>query len=133
MGQEKGKEVMSEQEVLSPETEVGRQRLGTRLRDARNYLGFKQEDVANALGVPRTALSDIEAGQRKVEAIELQHLAKLYRQPVSHFLDEDVAAAALPADIAHLARQAASMSEQDREELSRFADYLRSRSRVEER
>lgn len=133
MDQEKRKEVMNKHKVLQPETEVDRQRLGTRLRDARNYLGFKQEDVANALGIPRTALSDIEAGQRKVEAIELQRLAKLYRQPVSHFLNDDVAAAALPADVSYLARQAASMSEQDREELSRFADYLRSRSRAEER
>lgn len=124
---------MSGQEILLSENEADRRRLGARLRDARNYLGFKQEEVANVLGIPRTALSDIEAGQRKVEAIELQRLAKLYRQSVSHFLDDDVAETPLPADVAHLARQAAGMSEQDREELSRFADYLRNRSRTEER
>ena len=119
---------MSEQQIIPTESEADRQRLGARLREARNYLGFKQEEVASALGIPRTALSDIESGQRKVEAIELQRLAKLYRQSVSHFLDDDAAAAPLPADVAHLARQAASMSEQDREELSRFAEYLRTRS-----
>ena len=120
---------MSEQQVLTSEAEADRQRLGARLREARNYLGFKQEEVASALGIPRTALSDIESGQRKVDAIELQRLAKLYRQDVSSFLDEDAAAPPLPADVAHLARQAASMSEKDREELSRFAEYLRTRSR----
>ena len=119
---------MSEQQIIPTESEAERQCLGARLREARNYLGFKQEEVANALGIPRTALSDIESGQRKVEAIELQRLAKLYRQSVSHFLDDDATAAPLPADVAHLARQAASMSEQDREELSRFAEYLRTRS-----
>ncbi len=133
MDEEKREEVMSEQKVLLSESEADRRRLGARLRDARSYLGFKQEEVANALGIPRTALSDIESGQRKVEAIELQRLAKLYRQPISHFLDDDVAATPLPADVAHLARQAAGMSEQDREELSRFADYLRTRSRAEGR
>ena len=120
---------MSLQQVLTSETEADRQRLGIRLREARNYLGFKQEEVASALGIPRTALSDIESGQRKVDAIELQRLAKLYRQDVSYFLDENAAAAPLPDNVAHLARQAASMSEQDREELSRFAEYLRMRSR----
>ena len=65
---------MSLQQVLTSETEADRQRLGIRLREARNYLGFKQEEVASALGIPRTALSDIESGQRKVDAIELQRL-----------------------------------------------------------
>jgi transcriptional regulator with XRE-family HTH domain len=107
-----------------------RRQLGRRLREARKYLGLKQDEVAVYLKIPRTALTDIENGQRRVEAIELTRLAKLYRQSVSFFTGEDAAAAALPADVAHLARQAASLSEQDREELRRFADYLRARSQA---
>jgi transcriptional regulator with XRE-family HTH domain len=112
------------------EDETERKRLGERLRDARKYLGLKQEDVAAYLNVPRTALVDIESGQRRVEAIELTRLAKLYKQPASYFTGEDAAAAALPPDVAHLARQAAELSDQDREELSRFAEYLRARSQA---
>lgn len=112
------------------EDETERKRLGDRLREARKYLGLKQEDVAAHLGLPRTALVDIESGQRRVEAIELTRLAKLYTQPVSYFTGEDVAAAALSPSIAHLARQAAALSEQDREELSRFVEYLRARSQA---
>src|ERR1700681_3321680 len=107
-----------------------RQRLGERLREARKYLGLKQEDVAAFLKIPRTALVDIESGQRRVEAMELTRLAKLYKQPVSYFTGEDAAAAALPLSVAHLARQAAKLSDQDREELSRFAEYLRARSQA---
>lgn len=110
--------------------ETERQRLGERLREARKYLGLKQEDVATYLRIPRTALGDIESGQRRVEAIELTCLAKLYKQPVSYFTGEDAAAAALPASVAHLARQAAALSDQDREELGRFVEYLRARSQV---
>jgi transcriptional regulator with XRE-family HTH domain len=110
--------------------EAERQRLGVRLREARKYLGLKQEDVASYLKIQRTALVDIESGQRRVEAIELTRLAKLYKQPVSYFTGEDAAAAALPAGVAHLARQAAALSEQDREELSRFVEYLRARSQA---
>ncbi|MFS8036734.1 helix-turn-helix domain-containing protein [Xanthobacter sp. AM11] len=107
-----------------------RRRLGDRLREARKYLGLKQEEVATYLKIPRTALTDIENGQRRVEAIELTRLARLYRQPVAYFTGEDDAAAALPIDVAHLARRAAKLSQQDRDELSRFAEYLRERSRV---
>jgi len=107
-----------------------RRRLGDRLREARKYLGLKQEEVATYLKIPRTALTDIENGQRRVEAIELTRLAKLYRQPIGHFTGEDEASASLPVDIAHLARRAADLSLQDRNELGRFAEYLRARSRV---
>jgi len=110
-----------------------RLRLGDRLREARKYLGLKQEEVATYLKIPRTALTDIENGQRRVEAIELTRLAKLYRQPIGYFTGEDEASASLPVDVAHLARQAADLSVQDRNELGRFAEYLRARSRAAQR
>lgn len=105
-----------------------RRRLGDRLREARKYLGLKQEEVATYLKIPRTALTDIENGQRRVEVIELARLAKLYRQPVAYFTGEDDVSSGLPIDVAHLARKAAGLSQQDRDELGRFAEYLRTRS-----
>jgi transcriptional regulator with XRE-family HTH domain len=107
-----------------------RRRLGDRLREARKYLGLKQEEVATYLKIPRTALTDIENGQRRVEAIELTRLAKLYRQPVAFFTGEDEASARLPVDVAHLARRAADLSPEDRDELGRFAEYLHTRARA---
>src|SRR6476646_4620524 len=123
---------MSDQSASPMNDRVERQRLGERLREARKYTGLKQEDVAAYLKIPRTALVDIESGERRVEAIELTRLAKLYKQPVSYFTGEDAAAAALPPSIAHLARQAAELSDKDREELGRFVEYLRSRARSAE-
>lgn len=102
--------------------------IGQRLLEARKYLGFTQGEVSEHLGVTRTALVEIEKGNRKIEALELKKLSKLYKQPMSHFTGEDAATSALPADIAHLARKAASLSGDDREELARFADYLQNRS-----
>jgi transcriptional regulator with XRE-family HTH domain len=121
---------MSGRDLEVAEDESRRRHLGEKLRNARKYLGLKQEEVASYLRLPRTALVDIESGQRKVEAIELTRLAKLYKQSIAHFVEEEVEAA-FPPDVAYLARQAASLSEQDREELSRFADYLRSRAKSE--
>ncbi len=110
------------------EDEAERRRLGEKLRQAREYLGFSQDEVATFLKVPRTAITNIEGGQRKVEAIELKRLAQLYRQPVGYFTGEDEASASLPADVALLARQAAKLSVKDREELGRFAEFLKARA-----
>lgn len=119
---------MSNVAIRHESDEDQRRQLGDRLREARKYLGLKQEEVAAYLKIPRTALTDIENGQRRVEAIELTRLARLYRQSVSYFTGEDEASASLPADVAHLARRVADLSTQDRAELARFADYLRARS-----
>jgi transcriptional regulator with XRE-family HTH domain len=117
--------------ALRQESDDGeRRRLGDRLREARKYLGLKQEEVATYLKIPRTALTDIENGQRRVEVIELTRLAKLYRHPVAFFTGEDEASATLPVDVAHLARRAADLSPEDRDELGRFAEYLRTRARA---
>jgi transcriptional regulator with XRE-family HTH domain len=121
---------MTNVEVHRESDEEERRHLGDRLREARKYLGLKQEEVASYLKIPRTALTDIENGQRKVEAIELTRLAKLYRQPMAYFTGEDEASASLPVDVAHLARQAANLSQQDRDELGRFAEYLRARAQT---
>jgi len=97
-----------------------------RLREAREYLGFSQEEVSTYLGIARSALSNIETGQRKVDALELKKLAHLYKRPVSHFTGSEVETP-IDKDVAHLARKAAELSPQDREELSRFADFLHAR------
>lgn len=111
-----------------PDSEAERRSLGEKLRKAREYVGFSQDEVATFLKVPRTAITNIESGQRKVDALELRRLAELYRQPVGHFTDEDEASASLPIDVALLARQAAKLSPKDREELGRFAEFLKTRA-----
>jgi transcriptional regulator with XRE-family HTH domain len=110
-------------------TETDRQTLGERLRAAREYVGLKQEEVARHLSIPRSALSNIEAGQRKVDALELTRMAKLYQRPVAWFTGEGGAISEeLPAEVAHVARTAAGLSSRDRQELARFADFLKSRA-----
>lgn len=112
--------------------EEDRIRLGERLREAREYVGVTQDEVAKHLGVPRSALSNIEAGQRKVDALELRTLAKLYQRPTTWFTGEEqvIEQPALSKEVAHLARAAASLSSQDREQLARFADFLRAKAKV---
>ena len=118
-----------------PRSEVkgdDRKSLGERLREAREYLGFSQDQVATFLGVSRSALSNMETGQRKVEALELKKLAGLYKRTVSHFTGEEAEDVTFDAEVAHLARKASELSADDRAELGRFADFLRSRKQTKE-
>ena len=103
--------------------------LGAKLREAREYVGLKQEQVARHMDLPRTAVSEIENGRRGVSAIELKKLARLFQRPVTWFTGEELGVA-VPADVAFLARTASDLSDNDRQELQRFAEFLRSRSKV---
>ncbi len=95
--------------------------LGKRIRETREYIGLTQQQVASALSVPRSAISDIETGKRKVTAEELKSLADLFKHPVSHFLGEEPK---VTEEVAALARTAENLSENDRKELLRFAKFL---------
>lgn len=92
-----------------------------RLREAREALGFTQEEVSGALGIPRTSVHAMEAGKRNVSALELRRLARLYRRRVEWLLGEDTEPA--NADNAlHRATQA--LSDEDKEQVLRFAEFL---------
>lgn len=107
--------------------------LAEKLRQAREYLGLSQEEVSKAVGIPRAAISLVESGQRRVDALELKKFATVYERPVSYFTGEDYSTPYLPDEVEHLARAAAGLSQQDREELARFAEFLQSRATKETR
>jgi transcriptional regulator with XRE-family HTH domain len=115
-------------ETMSSKQDFERNDLARLLKDAREYLELSQDEVAKELGVPRTAISLIESGQRKVDALELQKLARLYQRPVGYFTGEEITSSGLPEEVAHLARAASKLSDQDRQQLAQFAEYLRARS-----
>jgi transcriptional regulator with XRE-family HTH domain len=108
------------------------QQLARRLREAREFTNLSQQFVSQQTGIPRSAISDIERGSRRVESIELKRLAELYRMPVGYLLGDDtpagaeLAGAAPVADptVEALARTAAEMGEKERGEVLRFALFL---------
>jgi len=104
--------------------------IASKLKEAREYLGLSQQEVANATGVPRSAVSLIESGKRSVIAQELTAFARLYQRPTAYFTGEEQLA--YPADVNMLARQASTLSEKDRSELLRFTEFLMQRSQPED-
>lgn len=108
-----------------------RETLSARLKEAREYRGFSQEEVARHLGVPRTAISLIENGSRRVEALELRHLARLYQTSMESLTGE-VQETAESESIRLVARAAAELSATDRDEVLRFVHFLQSRQSDEQ-
>lgn len=102
-----------------------RERLAQRLKEAREAVGLSQDEVAKELELPRPAISQIENGNRRVEALELARLAKLYRQPLSFFADDEPPESPR---LQALHRTAKDLSEKDRDEVIRFAEYLRQKA-----
>lgn len=104
-----------------PSDENEQAALGARLKEAREYIGLLQEDVATALGIPRTSVHALEAGKRKVTGLELRRLARLYRRPVGWLLGEEDLDLS---DTEPLFRATAALSEVDRAQVLRFAEFL---------
>ena len=100
--------------------------LGSKLKEAREYIGLRQEQVAQHLGIPRTGVSEFETGKRNVSALELKKLAHLYQRSVQYFTGDEPA---VPADVAFLARTASALSNADRQELQRFAEFLQAKAK----
>ena len=96
-------------------------KIGARLKEAREYVGLLQEDVAAALGIPRASVSALESGKRRVTGLEVRRLARIYRKPVGWLLgEEDIELS----EAEPLFRATEALSAQDREQVLRFAEFL---------
>ena len=119
-----------------------REYLAQRLKEAREDLGLSQEYVSQQTKIPRPAISEAEAGRRRVESLELKRLAGLYGRPLSYFLPDgagvDSPASGIGSSIARdgdpteikLRNLTRNLPAEDREEILRFAEYLRHKKQV---
>ena len=57
-----------------------------RLITAREKANLRQEDVAKLLSKTQSFISKIEAGQRRVDLVQLKEFAKIYKKPFSYFI-----------------------------------------------
>lgn len=58
-----------------------------KLRKARQQAGLSQVAVARRLGQHQSFVSKVESGERRLDVIELQAFADLYRKPLSYFVN----------------------------------------------
>lgn len=64
----------------------GHKALVEKLIKARKDVGLRQEDAAELLDRTQSYISKIEAGQRRVDVIQLKEFAKIYKKALSFFI-----------------------------------------------
>ena len=101
--------------------------VGARLREAREYFGFSEEEVARYLGLSQAAMFRTETGARQAGASELRSLAKLYQTSVELLVGCEQEAPGWES-FPDLDQAATDLSTADRSEILRFAQFLCSRS-----
>lgn len=93
--------------------------IAARLREAREYVGFRIEDITSRIGCDATVLQDLESGKRPPTDGQLAILARAYRRPVGWFTGEWQYQP--PPD---LLRKVENLTPGDREAILDFAEWL---------
>jgi transcriptional regulator with XRE-family HTH domain len=96
--------------------------LGMRLKETRERLGLKQEEVGAAIGKTKTAISYYEAGKRNPTPHELAIIAKLFQTSTDYIIGTT--------DDPRTANQRIEDAIADNEELSRFWKVYHSSAEV---
>lgn len=95
-----------------------REKIAERLKEARSLAGLSQENAARILSIPRPAISEIEAGRRKVSAEEIIQFSKLYKVSTSWLLlKEEQEENEMDEQLKVAARELSKMNENDRKKL----------------
>jgi Zn-dependent peptidase ImmA (M78 family)/DNA-binding XRE family transcriptional regulator len=81
-------EPVLESHIMPQGQQFDQQELGQRLADARIEADLTQAELAATIGLDRTAVAKIEAGTRRVSAIELARIASTLGRPINWFLTE---------------------------------------------
>ena len=100
-------------------------RLGDRLRAARDRRGLSQQAVADALGLPRTAITNMETGARAVSTLEITKLADLYGQTAAYFLSPNEKEAEDLLVVLHRVLPEIEQTPQTKREVGRILDLYR--------
>jgi Zn-dependent peptidase ImmA (M78 family)/DNA-binding XRE family transcriptional regulator len=69
-----------------PETLTSWSDLGARLAEARKAARLSQAELAAAVDLERTAVTKIEAGERKLDSLELARVARVLKRPIDWFV-----------------------------------------------
>lgn len=57
-----------------------------RLKQARQEAGLDQKEVAKILKTTQSYVSKVEAGQRRIDVIQLKEFAKIYKKTINYFI-----------------------------------------------
>lgn len=92
-----------------------------KLRDAREKLGYSQEYVARCLGVSRSTITQIELGNRRINADEIKSFCELYHLSADYLTGVEQ----VPSNQLVFARGFSELSEADQQEIINLIAFKR--------
>lgn len=101
-----------------------RDQIAYRLQAARKQAGLTQGQVAILLGLKRPAISEIEAGRRKVSAEEVAELSKAYGVSIAWLTAQETVATNPSVELA--ARELAKLKKEDLDAVLNLLNTLKS-------
>jgi len=99
-----------------------REKIASRLKEARTASGLSQDEAAIRIGLKRPAISEIEAGRRKVTAEEIIQFAMIYKVDKSWLLLEELDEE--NQELKFAAREWGKLSTEDRKKLLKILKIL---------
>lgn len=100
------------------------QRIGERIRSAREKRDYKQEELGKLIGQSAVTISRWESAARNPGITELIELARVLEMPITYFTEDN------PQEepkLVRLLRTAKALNDQDLQELSEYAEFRRQR------
>jgi transcriptional regulator with XRE-family HTH domain len=76
--------IITDKCILNP------QKLGQRVRQARERQGLSQEELAAEMGLGQRAISELENGKRRLSVTEVPDLARVLDVPFLYFFGDDL-------------------------------------------
>lgn len=96
--------------------------IGIRIKEAREAVGISQKALADAVGFESaTAISLIEAGERKVRVEDLEKMAKALERDIKYFIGQEDR----PIDVRVAVRATKDLSEKDKNAILRFIELAK--------
>ena len=96
--------------------------LAEKLKDARLRLGFSQAYVAKCIGIGRSAVTQIELGNRKISAEAIQKFCQLYHVSADYLPNQD----SMEAKQIVFARGFEELNENDQQEILNLIAFKKS-------
>lgn len=96
--------------------------IGQRIRILREKEGLTQADLSKNLGYTATAISLIEAGERKVKIDDLEVIAKVLHQDVNYLITGSVSQSA---DVGMALRAEDSLEQKDVDRIESYIELIR--------
>jgi transcriptional regulator with XRE-family HTH domain len=107
--------------------ETRQAQIAERIRTARENAGLSQGQAAKQLGLARPSITEAEQGRRKVSAVELAEMAKLYGVTIGWLAGENDNLDATHDPIQLAAREIASLNREDLDAVLQLVRSIRLR------